>query len=149
MRPVAEQYKAPLKRREIAWKPSQHRYSDAGLEQLKMPHLKAPFHHTNNTKITTIRQCWVPQIGGNLHSQSYYCFMVSWYIWRLKDIKCYIQSCFSLPAGHHSSLTVPNLQPTTNQERNDQCGNQHYSREIPMIGIVVPETCWAYKKYNK
>jgi len=26
-------------------------------------------------------------------------------------------------------------------ERNDQCGNQHYSRELLMMGIVVPETC--------
>jgi len=24
---------------------------------------------------------------------------------------------------------TPNLQPTGNQERNDQCGNQHYIRE--------------------
>ena len=23
------------------------------------------------------------------------------------------------------------------------------SRELLMMGIVVPETCWAYKKYNK
>ena len=43
---------------------------------------------------------------------------------------------------HYSSLTAPNLQPTANPERNDQCGNnQHYSRELLMIGIVVPETC--------
>ena len=42
-----------------------------------------------------------------------------------------------------------NLQPTANQERNDQCGNQHYSRELLMMGIVVPETCSAYKKHNK
>ena len=28
-----------------------------------------------------------------------------------------------------------------NQERNDQCGNQDYSRELLMIGIVVSETC--------
>jgi len=34
-------------------------------------------------------------------------------------------------------------------ERNDQCDNQHYSRELLMMGIVVPETCWAYRKYNK
>ena len=27
------------------------------------------------------------------------------------------------------------------QERNDQCCNQHHSRELLMIGIVVPETC--------
>jgi len=33
------------------------------------------------------------------------------------------------------------LQPTANQERTDQCGNQHYSRELLMMGIVVPETC--------
>jgi len=28
-------------------------------------------------------------------------------------------------------------------------GNQHYSRKPLMMGIVVPETCLAYKKYNK
>jgi len=47
------------------------------------------------------------------------------------------------------SLPAPNLQPTANQERNDQRGNQHYSRELLMMGVVVPETCSAYKKYNK
>jgi len=31
--------------------------------------------------------------------------------------------CFSLQPGHYSSLTAPNLQPTANQERNDQRGN--------------------------
>jgi len=43
----------------------------------------------------------------------------------------------------------PNFQPTATQKRVDRCGNQHYSRELLMMGIVVPETCWAYKKYNK
>jgi len=47
----------------------------------------------------------------------------------------------SLQSGHYPSLTATNLQPTANQERNDQCGNQHYSRELLMMGIVVPETC--------
>ena len=60
-----------------------------------------------------------------------------------------IMSCFSLQPGHYSSLTAPNLQPTANQEWNDQCGNQHHSHELLMMGIVVPETCWAYKKHNK
>ena len=60
-----------------------------------------------------------------------------------------IESCFSLQPGHYCKLTTPNLQPTANQERNDQRGNQHYSRELMMMGIVVPETCWAYKKHNK
>ena len=51
--------------------------------------------------------------------------------------------------GHYSSLIAPNLQHTENQERNDQCGNKHYSRELLMMGIVVPETCSTCKKYNK
>ena len=59
------------------------------------------------------------------------------------------ESCFSLQPGHYSSVTAPNLQPTANQERNDQCGNQHYSRELLMMGVVVSETYWTYKKYNK
>ena len=33
------------------------------------------------------------------------------------------------------------LQHTANQERNDHCGNQHYSRELLMMRIAVPETC--------
>jgi len=45
-----------------------------------------------------------------------------------------------LQPGHHSSLTTPNLQPTANQERNDQCSYVHYSRELLMMVIVVPET---------
>jgi hypothetical protein len=49
--------------------------------------------------------------------------------------------CYSLQPGHYSSLPAPNLQPTATQERNDQCGNQHYSRELLMTGIAVPETC--------
>jgi len=44
-----------------------------------------------------------------------------------------------LQPGHYSSLTAPNLQPTANQERYDQCGNQHHSRELLMMGIVMPE----------
>ena len=56
---------------------------------------------------------------------------------------------FSLQPGHYPSLTKPNLQPTANQERNDQCGIQHHSHELLMMGTVVPETCSAYKKYNK
>jgi len=48
---------------------------------------------------------------------------------------------YSLQPGHYSRLSAPNLQPTANQERNDQCGIQYYSRELLMMGIVVPETC--------
>jgi len=57
--------------------------------------------------------------------------------------------CFSLQSRYYSSLTASNLQPTANQERNDQCGNHCYSRELPIMGTVVPETCWVYKEYHK
>jgi len=50
-----------------------------------------------------------------------------------------IRSC-RLQAGHYSSLTAPNLQHAANQDRNDQCGNQHHSREVLMMGLVMPET---------
>ena len=51
-----------------------------------------------------------------------------------------------LQPGHYSSLTTPNLQPTANQERHDQCGKKDHSRELLMMGIVMPEACWANKK---
>jgi len=57
--------------------------------------------------------------------------------------------CCSLHSGHYSSLTAPNLQHTANQERNDQCGNHQHSCKLLMMGIVIPETYWAYTKYNK
>jgi len=50
-------------------------------------------------------------------------------------------SGYNLQPGHYSSLTAPNFQPTVTQERDDQCGNQHYSCVLLMMGIVVPETC--------
>ena len=53
---------------------------------------------------------------------------------------CGVAGC-SLQPGHYSSLSAPNLQPTANQERNDQYGNQHYSHELLVMGIVMPETC--------
>jgi len=48
---------------------------------------------------------------------------------------------YSVQPGHYSSLPAPNLQPTANQERNDQRGNGNHSRELLMMGVVVPETC--------
>ena len=47
----------------------------------------------------------------------------------------------ALKPGHYSSLPAPNFQPTATQEREDQCGNQRYSSELLMMGIVVHETC--------
>jgi len=43
-------------------------------------------------------------------------------------------------AGCISVRDAPNLQPTATQEPDGPCGNQQYSRELFMMGIVVPET---------
>ena len=51
--------------------------------------------------------------------------------------------------AYNPGTTPAYLQHTANQERYDQCGNQYHSRELLMMGIVMPKTCWAYKKYNK
>ena len=56
-------------------------------------------------------------------------------------VSFFVCCSYNLQPGDYSNLTAPNLQPTTNEERDDQCGNQHYNRELLMMGIVVPETC--------
>jgi len=57
------------------------------------------------------------------------------------DVDYHIGRPGSLQPGHYSSLTAPNLQHTANQERDNQCGNQHYSRELLMMGVVMLEIC--------
>ena len=57
------------------------------------------------------------------------------------DATYYFIVLLSLQPGHNSSLPAPNFQHTANQERNDQCGNQHHSHELLMMGTVVTETC--------
>ena len=58
------------------------------------------------------------------------------------EVRCGCAGIVSgLQPGHQSSLVASNLQPTANQELNDQCGNQDHSRELMMMGIAMPETC--------
>jgi len=45
-----------------------------------------------------------------------------------------------VPLGLSSVRAAPDLQHTANRDRNDQCGNQYHSRELLMMGIVMPET---------
>jgi len=46
-----------------------------------------------------------------------------------------------LQPGHIPSLPAPNFQPRVTQEPDGPCGNQHYGRELTMMGIAVSETC--------
>jgi len=68
--------------------------------------------------------------------------VVSFLVFCRLEVSCdYAGVVSELQPRHYSSPVAANLQPTANQERNDQCGNQHYSRELLMMGIVVPEAC--------
>ena len=71
---------------------------------------------------------------------------------QLKGIDRRWKSCFSLQPGHHSSLTEPNLQPPANQERNDQCGNLHYSSDFEVrhrrcVGSITKN--FVYYTYSR
>jgi len=48
---------------------------------------------------------------------------------------------YSQQSGNLSSLPAPNFQPTATQELDSPCGNHYYSRQLLMMGIVVPEKC--------
>ena len=56
---------------------------------------------------------------------------------------------FSLQHRYHSNPTVPKLQHTSNQEQYGQCGNSIECRKLLMMDILMSETCWAHKKWNK
>jgi len=47
----------------------------------------------------------------------------------------------SLQPGHLTSPSAPNFQPPATREPDGPCGNQHYSCELLMMGMAVPETC--------
>ena len=41
------------------------------------------------------------------------------------------------------------VQHTSNQEQYDKCVIQQNSRKLLMMDILMSETCWAHKKWNK
>jgi len=72
-----------------------------------------------------------------VHSSSGACDCV----WVYFSVSMCVGVVSGLQPGHYFSLTAANLKNTANQELNDQCGNQHFSRELLMMGLVVPERC--------
>ena len=76
-----------------------------------------------------------------LNGKFFLMFIEPYIIVITEESKNQLESYLSLQPGHYSSLTAPNLQPTADQERNDQFCNQHHSRELLMMGIVMLETC--------
>jgi len=51
-----------------------------------------------------------------------------------------VSFCKGGGVGVHVKFYI-NATPSSFTERNDQYSNQHYSRELLMMDIVVPETC--------
>jgi len=53
-------------------------------------------------------------------------------------------------AGRIASCPAPDIRPPENKALHIIGGNNtHIVLELLMMGIKVPETCWAYYKYNK
>jgi len=44
---------------------------------------------------------------------------------------------------------APNLQRTTNREQKTDVVIQQHSRKLLMMDILISETCWVHKKWNK
>jgi len=56
---------------------------------------------------------------------------------------------FSLQHGYYSNPATPKLQHTSNQEHTTNVVIEQNSRKLLMMDILVSETCWAHKKWNK
>jgi len=57
--------------------------------------------------------------------------------------------CWSLQHGYHSNPTTPKLQHTSNQNNTTNVVIEQNSHKLPMMDILMSETCWAHKKWNK
>jgi len=53
---------------------------------------------------------------------------------------CRLKAGWNLQHEYQSNPTTPKLQNTSNQEQYDQCC---------MMDILLSETCWAHKRWNK
>jgi len=56
---------------------------------------------------------------------------------------------FSLQYGYHSNPTTPKHQHTSNKENATKVVIQQNSHKLLMMDILMSETCWAHKKWNK
>ena len=56
---------------------------------------------------------------------------------------------FSLQHGHYSNPAAPNLQHTSNREQTTNVVIQQLSRKLLMMDILMSETCWVHKKWNR
>jgi len=56
---------------------------------------------------------------------------------------------FSLQHGYHSNPTTPNSNTHRTKNNTTNVVIQQNSRKLLMLDILMSETCWAHKKWNK
>jgi len=113
------------------------------LLQNKKPTICHLLFYCTSYRLNILRALLCPSSGARDYDVDYH-ISLSFLVCCMLEVRCgrleYCPGC-SLQPGHYSSTTAPNLQHTANQERYEQCGNQHYSRELLMAGIVMPAVC--------
>jgi len=63
---------------------------------------------------------------------------------------CWITTLVMCPCfGYHANPTTPKHQHTSKQEHTTNVVIQQNSRKLLMMDILMSETCWARKKWNK
>jgi len=71
------------------------------------------------------------------------------YVFGLMCVGVSVKLCFSLQHRYHSNPTTPKLQHTSNQEHTTNVVIQQNSRKLLIMDILMSETWWAHKKWNK
>ena len=56
---------------------------------------------------------------------------------------------WSVQHGYNSNPATPKPQHTSNQEQSTNVVIEENSRKLLMMDILMSETCWAHKKWNK
>ena len=97
--------------------------------------------HVSDINVSIIRSlrlcCWITTL---LVLFSVRCVLEIWcgWVW----VVSVLQAEVSNPAA-------PNLQHTTNREQKTDVVIQQHSRKLLMMDILMSETCWVHKKWNK
>jgi len=71
------------------------------------------------------------------------------WITTLVECSSRIRAGWSLQHWYHPNPTTRKHQHTSNQEHTTNVVIQQHSRKLLMMAILISETCWAHKKWNK
>ena len=107
--------------------------------------------HVSDINISIIRSlrlcCWITT---TVVLFSVRCVLeISWgWFWVVFVLQARLLPC-SLQNEHHSKPATPNLQHTRTDNKTTNVVIQQHSRKLLMMDILMSETRWAHKKWNK